>query len=307
MRRNFIPLVLFIACCLVVIKYQFNDLNASEVMRQLTIGRDLKERPKMETASGHHSLSIHLVIVPFLRYSASKEQIKRRKMEYRYVLQKNLAHPFVKNVHILTTNSTETSEIFQGMPNEKKLIISERKSIDLVKDSWQYISESLVGEDVMFANADIYLGGGFEKVDTVAMGRESIMYALSRRVAPQEQCGKTKDGKPRSIGITDKDICLSGKYFGSHDVFLTRLKEPLPSSYLDELNFELGSLGQENVIIWLFKSKMKYCVLNPCSILQVFHYHCSGVRNRENKVRVNNERNSGHAPYTKNLLCSTSN
>ena len=47
------------------------------------------------------------------------------------------------------------------------MFIAERKSVNLTRDIYKYISENLVGVDVMFLNGDIYLGGGFDQVDPV--------------------------------------------------------------------------------------------------------------------------------------------
>lgn len=268
------------------------------------LSRSVSEKGGDETYS-KRLLSIHLVVVPFMNYtSSSSKKLAQREQEYRFVMQNNLAHPLVEYVHVLTTNSTETLQRFSGIPNREKMLVSEVDSIHLFRYPFEYISTNLVGKDVMFANADIYLGQhGFDKVDAGTMVRENVMYALSRRVAPEDRCGRTKDGRKKSVGITDMDICLSGKYFGSHDAFLFRLHKPLPEDILEELEFALGSLGQENILIWQFQTRLKYCVLNPCSILPVFHYHCSSLRNRGNKVRVNSENNTGRAPYTNKLLC----
>ena len=84
------------------------------------------------TESGHRPLSIHIVSVPFLQYSASKEKIKKRMMEYKHVLQQNLAHPFVKHVHVLTTNYTKTLEITKDLPNKDKLTVSQRSTLKLL-------------------------------------------------------------------------------------------------------------------------------------------------------------------------------
>ncbi len=130
------------------------------------------------------SLSIHMVVVPFLRYHASNEAILEREKDYKLALQKNLAHPLVKCVHLLTTNFTETSERFKNVSNNSKLLVSEVESVDLARDPFDYISKHLLGRDVIFATADVYLGAGFDRVDPVVMDRKKIMYSVSRHVSP---------------------------------------------------------------------------------------------------------------------------
>ena len=254
-------------------------------------------------SQGQPGLSIHMVVVPFLDYTnISTENILAREAEYKYVLQKNLDHPLVQCVHVLTTNYTETFKKFQDLTNRHKMLVKEVESVDLTRVPFEYISQNLVGEDAMYANADIYLGEGFELVDPAVMIRQKIMYALTRQVKPEERCGVNRT-------FTDTDKCLEAPYIGSHDVFLFRLKKSLPDTFLKELEFKLPSLGMENVIVWHFQHKLGYCVLNPCSILESFHYHCSNVRSRDTnspiKVRVDTRNNKGLAPFTTSLNCST--
>lgn len=243
------------------------------------------------------ALSINMVIVPFLDYDAPEERILWRQREYKYVMRKNLVHPLVQCIHILTTNYTSSVNLFKDLPNQRKLHVVEQSSIETTQIPFQYISDNLVGKDVMFANADIYLGEGFHHIDPQVMDQKKILYSLTRRVSPEERCNLDKRY------ITDTDLCTEKSYTGSHDVFLFRLHEPLPESFLKDLNFVLASPGVENVLIWLFKRNLHYCVLNPCTILETFHYHCSNLRNTEGKIRVNNHGKSGTSPFTTKLVC----
>ena len=165
-----------------------------------------------------------------------------------------------------------------------KLLITKIDRVNSTLIPFEYISKNLVGKYAMYANADIYLGNGFELIDPAVMNRQKIMYALTRRVKPEDRCGASRT-------YTDTDKCLELPYGYSHDVFFFRLNEPIPEKYLKELDFKLPSLGMERVIIWLFKFKLGYCVLNPCSVLESFHYHCSNLRSRDlkskNRVEVN--------------------
>ena len=244
-----------------------------------------------------NSLSIHMVIVPFLQFNnVSTEKILAREAEYKYVLQKNLAHPLVQCVHVLTTNYTETLSRFKDLPNGQKLLIAEVKSVDFARDPFEYISHNLVGKDAMYANADVYLGEGFEVVDPAVMNRQKIIYALTRQVKPEERCGVNRT-------FSDTNMCLEQNYIGSHDVFLFHLNNTLPDDFLDTLDFRLDSSGLENVVIWLFQHNLRYCVLNPCSILELFHYHCSNVRS-STRQRVNHKLHmTGLSGYTKRLDC----
>ncbi len=185
--------------------------------------------------------SIHLVVIPFMQYSNTDRAILAREKEYKTALRRNLNHPLVSGVHVLTTNTQQTLEHFGELLNQSKLVVSEVKSVDFMRDALDYISQKLLGKDVMFSNADIYLGSGFDGVDSILMSQQKIIYALTRRVAKEEKCDRPAR---HLVGV---DLCLEKEYWGSHDAFLFRVTEPLPEEILKELEFRLGSPGLENV------------------------------------------------------------
>ena len=255
-----------------------------------------EEQGKNKTA--HKKLSIDLVIVPFLKYSnasgVNREKLIKREQEYRTVMQRNLNHPQVSRLHVLTTDPQETLRHFNNFTNQEKMIVAKVKSIDWTRHLFEYISLHLIGKDAMFANGDIYLGDGFNLVDPEVMSHQNIMYALTRQIAYNERC-KYKH-------LYNTDLCREHKYTRSHDTFLFRLKKPLTEDFLENLEFTPGSLGMENIIIWLFKVKLNYCVLNPCRILQTFHLHCSGLRSP--RKRVDDPNRTGASPFTDKLACN---
>ena len=231
-----------------------------------------QEVRKIETPGRNERLLyIHMVIIPYLDYiyDSSEEAVMERLEDYKLSLRKNLAHPLVERIHLLTTNYTETVEGFKEFMQSDKLLVAQVKSVDVLRDPWEYISNNLVGKDVMFSNADIYLGKGFEKVDA---RKRNIMYALSRHLAPEYH--KLCNRKSTAFFIGDK--CAT--YHGSHDIFLFHLDRPLTEKFFEKLNFNTVVLGLESRLIWLFTNVLNYCVTNPCSILEIFHYHCSDLR-----------------------------
>ena len=240
-------------------------------------------------------LSINLVtIIPFLVNNVTGEDIVKREQEYRTVMQRNLNHPLVNRVHVLTTDPQETMRHFNNFTNQEKMIVTKVKSIARMRDPLEYISLHLVGKDAMYANADIYLGDGFDLVDPEVMSHQNIMYSLSRQVSDKERC--------RQKNFYNTDRCRENNYIGSHDAFLFRLKKPLTEDFLEIFKFNLPSLGMERVIMWAFQTKLKYCMLNPCRILETFHLHCSGLRSPK-KQSVSNATNSVLSPFTKKLVC----
>ena len=244
-------------------------------------------------------LSIHMVIVPFLQYGASEEEVLERENDYKHVLVKNLAHPLVERVHLLTTNYHKTFERFREFcVLSNKLTVSEVESIDRARDPWDYIAENLLGKDVAFATADVYLGEGFEDVDATAMRRQKIMYSISRYVAPEGAlCGKKK----RQSFFRDK--CK--KDTSSHDVFLFQIQQPFPEEFYKMLQFNLVKHGMEGRVMWLFHNVLDYCVLNPCLVLKIFHHHCSNLRNNVNMKPLDSNNFHYKCPSSDKLLCNT--
>ena len=241
------------------------------------------------------TLKMDLVIVPYFTAigNVSEEVLSEREKEYVTVLQRNLRHDLVRCIHVLTTNAEEIWQHLKkfDLPKNNKLLISEVKSIEMMRDVFEYISRNLVGRDVMFVNADIWLGNGFDRIDPQVMHRQRIMYTLTRQVTEEEMCAPNNG-----------NFCMN-HYTGSHDSFLFHVTEALPESALKHLNYRISSLGIENVLIWVFQKQLKYCTLNPCTILETFHFHCSRIHNHEHWPRVNNARNTGLSPFTKSLVC----
>ena len=267
-------------------------------------GQSSKAGINYKTSTGRFSqvptpvrLKMDLVIVPHFVYnSASDSTVLQREKEYMTALQRNLNHEFVRKIHILTTDASELTQRLNRfeLSNRSKLLTFELRCIRTMRDVFEYISQNLVGLDVMFLNADIYLGSGFDRVDPVVMRENKIVYSLTTQSKKEESCGEI-------------DRCLGmWFYHGSHDAFLFHLYEPFPVSFLEHLDYLLPSSGMENVLIWLFKTKLKHCVLNPCSILEIFHLHCSNLRNHIKRVRVATSVNNGLSPFTKELVCTYS-
>ena len=49
------------------------------------------------------------------------------------------------------------------------MLVSQVESVDAAKDPFEYISQNLLGRNVMYASADVYLGAGVDPVDPVGV------------------------------------------------------------------------------------------------------------------------------------------
>jgi hypothetical protein len=244
-------------------------------------------------APSFSATAINMVVMPFLGYGVTDSAILMREEEYKLCLRKNLAHPSVQHVHLLTTNSTDSQVRFKEFTSNSKLVIYEAKNLTKTQDVFEYVSRHLLGKDVMIVNADIYLGDGFNRIDATVMDQQNIMYAISRYSAPRRHGVKY-----------DEDMC--SKYIGSHDAFLFRLHRPLTEEFLQLMDFPYPNAGMEGRMIWAFKNVLKYCVLNPCSILKTFHYHYSHLRSHGSRPRLNATEHYSVQYPSKSLYCLNS-
>ena len=136
------------------------------------------------------------------------------------------------------------------------------------RDAFQYASDNLLRRNVMIMNADCYVDKGFEQLDESILNRKT-MYALTRHETPE------------NVRLCNaEDFCgPSATYRGSHDAFLFRLLDPLPSQLLDSIDYQPSMGGIEQVLIFNFQKHAQFNIKNPCRILHVVHHHCSKVRN----------------------------
>ena len=97
--------------------------------------------PVLVAVRNESLLSIQMVIIPFLDYvyNSSQKVVVERLADYKLSLKKNLAHPHVERIHLLTTNYTETVERFKEFMRSEKILVAQVKSVDVARDPWEYI------------------------------------------------------------------------------------------------------------------------------------------------------------------------
>ena len=234
---------------------------------------------KMHIVTYYHSLTLRIRKSHEDKDKISAATLQRVKEEL-FALQKNLNHPHVKMVHLLAENGTTLGNFLKkGRLGGwfKKIHIHDIGRNARMKDAFQYISNNLLNATVMLVNGDIYLGKGFDRINVTQMSEQKIMYALTRHNSPEESC------------TLNKATC-NELYVGAHDAFMINLVEPIPQAVLKEIDYDMGVWGSENRLMWAFKTLMNFCLLNPCSILTTFHYHCSESRPERIQVSIDGKR-----------------
>ena len=229
----------------------------------------------------------------FVGKSPTDEIIDARIMEIVDVIQANILHPYVQEIHILVSEQEGIDFLKRiDFQNAKKLVLkfTMGESVTL-KIQLLYASKCFKNRIVAISNQDNKFGTGWDKFNPEILHRKKIMYALTRHSALS-----------RCKGSTGSASCDPGyPYLGSHDTFIFDVRHGFTSEELipmDKISANLS--GMENVLIWMFKTKLGFTVLNPCPILKVNHQHCVPIRDK-NRTRVNTRGKSGGAEFT-NML-----
>ncbi|KAK6165465.1 hypothetical protein SNE40_022389 [Patella caerulea] len=254
------------------------------------------------TAEGNVLMLLDVVITfplltdPVIMNSSSYSKYPREKMEERlaeYItsLERTLTHPYVSNVHFLY-DQPQTIRYIQTFvtTNQNKLLFHKVNDSTLSSTTYEFVFSNLSGRLVMVNQADVYPGHGLDLISKDVMVSNKLMYALTRHGRMERKC----DMRP---GIT----CTDKGYIGSHDTYIFVPKGKLPPAAWNALNHHSFVLGIDNVLIWTFENILKYKVLNPCKVITMFHYHCSGVRPTARSKRINNKSNTGRSRPTDNL------
>lgn len=211
--------------------------------------------------------------------SPTDEIIDARIMEIVDVIQANLLHPNIQEVHILISEQEGIDFLKRiGFQNAKKLVLkfTRGESVTL-KLQLLYASKCLKNRIIAISNQDNKFGTGWDELNPDILRRKKIMYALTRHSALS-----------RCKGSTHSANCDPGyRYIGSHDTFVLDVRNGFTSEELKPIDKVSANLaGMENLFIWMFETKLGFTVLNPCPILIVNHHHCVLIRDK-NRRRVN--------------------
>ena len=218
-------------------------------------------------------------------------QIAARMAEITDCLQRNLNHTKIAFVHVLVfCEETSTYLRSLNLQNSQKLIIHKTNESTTMLQKLMYASKYLQGKIVIICHQDNFIGEGWEQVNHNILKRERLMYALTRHPSPSK-CKATMEAPNCGKGFP---------YVGSHDAFVFYVNGSLPLHELVELNVTPNINGMENVLIWIFETKLNYKVLNPCKVLIVYHLHCVAIRDKGRR-RINVKGRTGLVQFTDKL------
>ena len=199
----------------------------------------------------------------------TNQELEARMAEVVACLQKNLNHELVAFVHLLVFRDGAIAYLQSlNLKRSHKLIIHKMDETPTMLHELMYASKYLQGKMAIVSHQDNYIGEGWEKVDHNILKREHLMYALTRHIPPSK-CPATL----RAANCGENNL-----YLGSHDTFVFYVNGSLARHKLVEIDVTPNTSGVENVLIWIFKERFKYRVLNPCKVLIVYHMHCVPIR-----------------------------
>ena len=206
-------------------------------------------------------------------------ELEARMAEVTECLQKNLNHKLIAFVHVLVDLEETVNRLRQlDLRNSQKLIIHKDSESPTMKHEIMYATKYLNGKTVIVSHQDNYIGEGWEKVNRKVLQKRQLMYALTRH-QPVSKCAAT---------TTAAHCGEDYPYMGSHDTFVFYVRKKFPSHLLAEIDVTPNMSGIENVLIWIFKTRFKYDVMNPCKVLIVYHNHCVSIREM-GRERINTE------------------
>lgn len=268
---------------------------------------DFRQEQKEVVVDEHLEMDARRRLYNHLAYVNSLPPVhrERRQAEYAETLRRNVANPYVKEIHLLMEREADKAFIVsQGVhdPCGKLKFVFLGKYLTY-HDAIQYADEHLKGEMAMIMNCDVFLGEGFgaltrdhfhvgakphnrsssepdaatsgdqQKATTGSADEESgqqqqhgfKVYALSRYELTSPFCVEKKN-----------EHCLARADISSLDAFL--FLSPLPfnfSANVAELAIKQNTWGAENALVEAMREKGAV-LKNPCHLLQLGHMHCDG-------------------------------
>ena len=224
--------------------------------------------------------------------------LMKRRNEIWSSITNNIAHKFVKKVHLMFEGG-DAAQLPPLKENLKeKLVVVPVDAQPTYKRFFEYANRVLLrGTIAVVLNADIYIGEGFGCLRPPARNSSwdngngkirRVAFALSRW--PEKSCRRD------ALKCAPSNYETFTGHHGSHDAFV--FAPPLPQAVLNGTDHVQNRFGAENVVVFELMAA-GYYVTNPCRILKTYHRHCTvGTRAyaKTNKKRISGRRHSSAPP-----------
>lgn len=188
----------------------------------------------------------------------------------------NCQNSYVSKYFLFSNENIDLqSECHYGAKIE--IIINDEHSRISMDKIFEFASQSqFIGEIFIFLNLDIFFDESLAGLIRDSWLDYSRSYFLSRYETVEKENSVTQ---------------CSEEYIGSHDSIVFR--SPLPKLLINRCQYQLGSWGIENRIMWEF-NYFGIQVRNPCKSIRSWHLHNSKIKN-DWMPKVNNDQYSSVA------------
>ena len=202
----------------------------------------------------------------FLITTFYKSSNLERQKEIEKCLQKNFENPYIQKIYLLN-NEHYDLDIYKS--KVEQVIVSNDENYKLkYNDAIKFINENLAGHICILANSDIYFDESLSKISIENI--KNNLFALLRY-------DEDVDGNKQIFKHFDEARS------DSQDSWI--FQSPLEIDY-EEIDFEFGTLGCDNI----FASKVHECgllkVSNPCYDIISTHVHLTNYRTYNSDDRI---------------------
>lgn len=221
----------------------------------------------------------------------TEKEINARLSEFLDTLQCNMNHAAIKTIYVFVETKSTLEYIHSlDLQNSHKLVIQLSNETVTLKTYLTYAPKCLLNKVIIIGHQDIVFGRGWGSINFNIMSSKRLLYAITRQPS-LSGCYYSK---------LSANCGPSSEYLGSHDVFVFYVRDIFTSEVLALMEMKQYLNGIENILIWVFKEKLKYTVLNPCKVLYAHHQHCVPLRDIKRK-RLNSKKNTGTATFSDKL------
>jgi hypothetical protein len=200
---------------------------------------------------------------------------KIRLKETRMCLKLNVSLRLFKNIYLLNEKIYTTEELDLPpieMPNIEQINIKKRLTY---MDVFNFVKSYNINGYIVIANSDIFFDKTLVNVRNTSLSNKKSLYSLSRF---EYFCKYSNN----------LNICkLTKNSHYTQDVWIFHTDFFINPDQIKLCNFELGRLGCDNKIAYLFDS-FGFTIYNEPYIIKTYHNHSNQTRNHKerDKYRV---------------------
>jgi hypothetical protein len=191
-----------------------------------------------------------------------------RNKEIKDTLDKNIKNKLIDKIYLLNECIYTDEQLYENKlytdEEKNKLIQINIKNRLKYKDIYNIIDEYNISGYIIIANNDIFFDETLLNIKKVDLINKNVLclcrYEYNNEVNLNE-CKLYDSGRP-----------------DSQDTWIFHTNNNIEKRYRDIFNFELGKLGCDNKIIYLY-SILGYICYNQPNIIKTYHNHSSKIRN----------------------------